>query len=124
MVAIACNIVMSLVFINFLQHTGLALAIALAAWINAGLLAFRLWQEKIYLPAAGWWLYLMKIALAVTGMAATIVFIQAPDAVWLDSSLWQRVWRLLRVVAAGGLSYFTILYLQGLRPHQMLLRER
>lgn len=124
MIAIACNIVLSLILIGPLKHVGLALAIGLAAWINASLLAIALWHQKIYRPRSGWLVYLLKISISLLVMGLVISFTQKADQVWLQYNLWQRIGHLLMVVAAGAVSYFVCLYLVGLRPHQMLLKER
>lgn len=123
MVSIACNIVLSLLLIGPLKHVGLALAIALAAWINATLLAFTLWRQNIYQPRPGWLIYLVKVLFSLLVMAVVINYIQQEDAIWLQYSLWQRIWHLLLLVGSGGISYFASLYIVGLRPHQMLLKD-
>ncbi|MGH1542803.1 MAG: murein biosynthesis integral membrane protein MurJ [Arenicella sp.] len=122
-IAIACNIVMSLLFIGYLQHAGLALALALAAWFNAAMLAVRLWRCNIYRPQAGWLLFLGKIIVAVLVMTLVIRFLSLDDLFWLESGLFSRIVRLLIVVTGGALSYFLTLYLCGLRPHQLLLKK-
>jgi len=55
--AVLCNIVLSLILIGPLKHAGLALAISLAAWINASLLGLFLWRQTIYQPKPGWLLF-------------------------------------------------------------------
>ena len=123
MISIVCNIVLSLLLIGSLKHVGLALAIALAAWINAALLALTLWRQKIYQPISGWLIYLTKVLISLGVMGLVINSVQQADAVWLEYTLWQRIWNLLLVVVTGGVSYFVSLYLLGLRPHQMLIKE-
>jgi putative peptidoglycan lipid II flippase len=122
-ISVVCNIVLSLILIGPLKHAGLALAISLAAWINAGLLGFTLWNKNVYNPQKGWFMFLLRVVLAIVGMAAVIVFLRGHDDVWLNATLGVRVWQLLQVVAAGGLVYFLVLYILGLRPHQMLLKR-
>lgn len=122
-IAVLCNIVLSLLFIGFLKHAGLALATSLAAWLNAGLLGWTLWKKKIYLPCKGWCLYLLKIILAIVAMAIVIVLIKGHDQVWLQAGLLERVWRLSYVIVAAASVYFVVLYGLGIRPHQMLLKN-
>ena len=45
MLAVAANLALSLALAWPLAHVGLALATSLAAWLNAGLLYFRLWRD-------------------------------------------------------------------------------
>ena len=49
-----CTQAMNLLFIGYLQHAGLALAIGLAACINAGLLFYYLKKEKLFILNKGW----------------------------------------------------------------------
>jgi putative peptidoglycan lipid II flippase len=49
---------MNLAFIWSLRHAGLALSISLAAWLNAGLLFWKLRQQGTYRPMPGWALFL------------------------------------------------------------------
>lgn len=121
--AVLCNIVFSLLLIGPLKHAGLALAISLAAWINASLLGFFLWRKKIYQPSSGWLLFLIRISLAVLVMAIVIFVFRGQDDVWLNASLGVRVWQLTQVIFLAGLAYFFVLYLLGLRPHQMLMSK-
>ncbi len=48
------NIVLSLLLVMPLKHVGLALAISLAAFVNAGVLFFMLRRLNVYRPAPGW----------------------------------------------------------------------
>ncbi len=122
--AVFCNIVLSLLLIGPLKHAGLALAISLAAWINAGLLGLTLWRKKIYHPKQGWALFLLRILLAVLVMSAVIVAFRGEDHVWLNASLGGRLWQLVQVISFAGSAYFIVLYVLGLRPHQMLIGRK
>lgn len=122
--AMLCNLVLSLLLIQSLKHAGLALAISLAAWVNALLLALTLWRENIYQPAKGWLLYLARISIAVAGMIVVLYQLRGADQLWLEADLVTRLTKLLFVVGSGGTVYFFILFVLGLRPHQMLLAKR
>ncbi|WP_333842907.1 murein biosynthesis integral membrane protein MurJ [Pelomicrobium sp.] len=106
---------MNLAFIFPLKHAGLALAISLGACLNAALLYRRLRQQGIYRPAAGWGRFLVKIAAALTVMAAVLWFGAGPEAAWLATSAMQRAARLAAVIAAGAAAYFAVLWLLGVR---------
>ena len=122
--SVACNIVLSLILIGPLKHAGLALAISLTAWINAGLLAYTLWKKNIYQPKVGWFWYVVRVVVAIAVMIAVIMSLKGSDQFWLDASLAERVWQLLQVVMVGASSYFIMLYIVGMRPHQMLLKKQ
>ncbi len=121
--SVACNIVLSLILIGPLKHAGLALAISLAAWVNAGLLGFMLWKVSVYRPSKGWYLFLLRIIAAIGVMSVVIVFLRGKDDAWLAADLWSRVSQLVQIISIAGVAYFAVLYLLGLRPHQMLLRK-
>lgn len=121
--AVLCNIVLSLILIGPLKHAGLALAISLAAWLNAGLLGFTLWRQAIYQPEKGWGLFCLRIGLAIVVMAIVIIVFRGQDDAWLTATLWLRLVMLIKVIVLAGGAYFVSLYLLGLRPHQLLLKK-
>jgi len=122
--SVICNIALSLLLIGPLKHAGLALAISLAAWINACLLAFQLWRKSIYVPESGWLLFLLRIFIAIIVMSTVLFIFRGDQQMWLDASLFSRFWKLLSLIMMGAVSYFAILYCVGLRPHQLLLRQQ
>lgn len=121
-VAVAVNIVLSFSLVGSIQHTGLALAISLAAWVNAILLYTTLIFRGIYIPESGWVWYLLRVGIAVTAMSLVLVYLNEVDHVWFDWSLFERLTRLVVLVVAGAFTYFVSLYVMGLRPQQLLLR--
>src|SRR5512145_2665874 len=66
---LAATQAMNLAFIGPLRHAGLALAIGLGACLNAGLLYRGLRRSGAYTPAAGWPMFVLKVAVAVAVMA-------------------------------------------------------
>ncbi len=115
---------MNLAFIWTLRHAGLALAIALAAWVNAGLLYWKLRQQGIFTPVSGWPLFLLKVAIALAVMAAVLLWLSAGSEFWLQAAVWARIERLTLVVAAGAVSYFVALWLSGFRIADFSKREQ
>lgn len=121
-VSVLVNVAMSIILVRFMQHTGLALAISIAAWVNAGLLFAVLVWRGVYKPQQGWFWFLLRVAIAVAAMSAVLVFFGQSAETWYQWSLMQRVWHLIVMVASGGASYGIILLLLGVRPHQLLLK--
>ena len=120
-VSVLVNVILSLVLVKFMVHTGLALAISIAAWLNATLLFIVLWQQGVYKPQAGWLIFLARVMLAVAAMSACLfVLMKAPEQ-WYAMSLFERVWQLSLIVATAGISYLLVLLITGLRPQQLLL---
>lgn len=103
-------------------HAGLALATALAGYVNAGLLFQTLYKEGVFAAQGGWLRHLMRIAAASLVMGV-VVWLVLPNAAW-----WQSSSTSLRLSALAGLillsmtSYFLTLRLSGLSFRQMLGR--
>jgi putative peptidoglycan lipid II flippase len=106
---------MNLVFIWPLKHAGLALSIALAAWLNAGLLFWKLRQHAVYAPQPGWAGFLARVALALAAMGGVLGWAMGAQDFWLESRALERVARLAWVIVAGGATYFAVLFALGFR---------
>ena len=98
-----------------LHHAGLALAISLGACLNAGLLYYQLRRQQIFMPQAGWLVFLGKLALALVLMALALLFAMGTEASWMESGLAVRIARLAMLVALGAAVYLGSLWLLGFR---------
>jgi len=96
-------------------HAGLALAIGLGACLNAGLLYYHLRRANIYKPQAGWIVFLFKLLVAVSIMAAILFYGAGANALWLKYGLVEKLFRLTVLVSLGALIYFAMLWLLGFR---------
>ncbi len=114
--------IMNLMFIYPLKHAGLALSIGLGACLNAGLLFYKLRRHHIFQPQPGWGAFLLKLFVAVLGMATVVYFLMGNEADWLKISAGRRVLSLLGLVVAGGATYFVMLFLMGIRLRQFMHR--
>jgi putative peptidoglycan lipid II flippase len=115
LITLATTLFLNLVFFDWLHHAGLALSIGLASCLNAALLLRGLRQNGSYVPKAGWSIFLLKVMIALTAMAAVLWFLTGPNDEWLAASSTARVLHLTMVVAGGALAYFTTLLLLGFR---------
>lgn len=104
------------VFGLHLNHAGLALALGLGACANAALLYYHLRKSKLYQPQAGWWVFLLKLALALVVMGAALHVAMGDAAMWLDLSVFERLMHLSWLVALGMGIYFAMLFILGFRP--------
>ncbi|MEO4047220.1 murein biosynthesis integral membrane protein MurJ [Pseudomonas sp. CAU 1711] len=111
------------VFVLDLRHAGLALAISLAACLNAGLLYWQLRQRRMYLPQPGWAKFLAKLLLAVAAMAGVLLLVMAQMPAWGEGDMPWRLLRLGVLVSAGALTYFAMLALLGFRPRDFARRS-
>lgn len=116
--------VMNLLFVFVLdfRHAGLALAIGLAACVNAALLYHHLRKANIFQPQSGWPLFLGKLLCALVVMGLVLYFAMGDAAAWLNLSVIQRLGYLTGLVVLGGASYFLTLALLGFRPRDYIRR--
>jgi putative peptidoglycan lipid II flippase len=106
---------LNLVLVGWLQHAGLALAISLAAVLNASLLFRGLRQSAIYVPQPGWLLFYARLGLAMLSMGAALWFTVGEESAWLSWTLSQRLLRLSMLVSFGAGVYFATLWIAGFR---------
>ncbi|MCL4128460.1 UNVERIFIED_CONTAM: hypothetical protein GTU68_061743, partial [Idotea baltica] len=119
-IAMVVNMGLNIVLMLQFAHVGLALATALSAALNAGLLFRGLRKAEIYHPRSGWLLFLSKLILPNLALLI-MLYICNPNTVdWLASSGLQRSSILLGLVSAGIVIYFSALHLVGIRIKQLL----
>jgi putative peptidoglycan lipid II flippase len=117
MVTLVATQLMNLLFVFVipLAHAGLALAIGLAACLNAGLLYWRLRKADMFKPQPGWLKFILKLAAALLAMVAALLLVMHYLPAWSDGDMLWRLLRLGALVAVGALSYFAVLLLLGMR---------
>ncbi|MFC5697924.1 murein biosynthesis integral membrane protein MurJ [Pseudomonas sp. GCM10022186] len=106
---------MNLAFVFPLRHAGLALAISLAACMNAGLLYWQLRKQQLFQPEPGWGKFLCKLVLAVLVMCAVLLGVMHLLPAWDLGGMAERLLRLGVLVGAGVIAYFGMLVLLGFR---------
>ncbi len=112
--AMIVSLGLNIVLVFPLAHAGLALATSLGAFFNAALLLIKLQKDKIYQPAAGWWLFFARVSLAAGAMSTSLYY-------FVDAEWWSQWDSLTRTINLGkwigiGLAIYTItLLLTGLR---------
>ena len=99
-------------------HMALAMASALASYLNMGLLWRALRREGIYRREPGWGKHWLRLAVAC---AAMVVVLLAGLRVWPDwtGPVWERVMHLSVLVLGGGATYVATLLAMGLRPRDL-----
>ncbi len=107
-------------------HAGLALATALAAYVNAGMLYYQLRKQNIYQYIEGqgnrWLKDLLRIIVAVAVMSAVVFWLNPDDSWWQANGLGKKSLYLGGLVIAAIVAYFGSLGLMGIRPRQLLGR--
>ncbi len=100
-------------------HALLALAIAMAGWVNAIQLAWLLRRAGVYRRQPGWGAVMVQLGVATAGLVLVVV---AMRLVWSDWSLWnwwERGWRLAAMVGGGAVVYTGLLLALGMRPREL-----
>ena len=122
-VAFGANIVLSLILVWPLKHVGLALAISIAAYLNAALLYFRLRKLDAYQPGKGWWWLYLRVGIASGAMAFALWYTKGGLSLWLAADIYERVFRLAFWIIAGFLVYVLIMVVLGTRPAELKLEK-
>ncbi len=122
--AMGVNIVLSLLLVYPLAHTGLALAVSAAAWVNAWLLYVKLRRLDIYRPLRGWGLFLIRVGLASAVLALALLWGAGEPDSWLAASVGERVGRLTLWIVAGIMIYTAMALVLGVRPAQLSFRRQ
>jgi putative peptidoglycan lipid II flippase len=110
-------------FVIPLAHAGLALAISLAACLNAGLLYWQLRKRRMYEAQPGWGMFLLKLVAAVLMMSAVLLGLMQVMPAWDQGAMPMRLARLGALVIAGAGTYFAVLALLGFRPRHFARRS-
>lgn len=122
-VAMVVNILLSLVLVSPMAHTGLALATSLAAWVNASLLLHLLIQQGVFRPQPGWPRFFAKVGVAAAAMSAALLWGVDNTDVWMARDPLWRALLLTGWIAAGAAVYFVVILGCGIRPRQLILKR-
>ena len=114
-ISVVVNVTASLILSRFLGHVGIALATSLAAWVNAGLLAYTLSRRGMFRLDEKSRMRLPRILASALMMGGLLL-----GGSWLlranyaeEAGFLAAAWGLLLLVTGGGLSYFVIAHVTG-----------
>jgi putative peptidoglycan lipid II flippase len=122
-ISLIVNILLSLSLVFPLKHVGLALAISLSAFVNAGLLFFTLRRHDVYRPLPGWGIFLARVIFASAIMGAVLFWGAGDVNSWLQAPTLQRIYRLSIWVITGAAVYLLTVTAFGVRLAQLLLKK-
>ncbi len=114
---------LNMVFVPYLQHAGLALAIGIGALINALWLLIGLIKRGSYKPAPGWMMFFIQV-FAASALLAIFLWWAAGAVNWtgLKTAYLQRIGLLAAVLLASMVMYFAVLRVLGLKLRRLLKR--
>ncbi len=105
-------------------HAGLALAISVAALVNAWLLYRGLRRDGVMVHSRGWLAFIVRLSAANAAMVAAIYYLMRPLEWWLQADVAARVFWLGGTIAGAVAVFFVALLLAGGRLSQLRLHER
>jgi putative peptidoglycan lipid II flippase len=131
LIALAVNFVLSISLAWFLttrgyagNHAGLALAISIAALLNAWLLYRGLRRDGVLTHSNGWKALIWQTIAATLVMGAVVNWLNRPLAWWIDSGALDRaIWLAVTIIAGAGI-YALVLMTLGLRIANLGMRPR
>jgi putative peptidoglycan lipid II flippase len=131
LIALAVNLFLSVLLAWYLtsigyagNHAGLALAISIAALLNAWLLYRGLRKDGVLKHSSGWGMLLLQTLIATIAMAVAVIWLNRPLAWWIDSTAIARAGWLAVVIAVGAGVYGLVLVSLGLRIAHLGMRPR
>ncbi len=124
--AMVTNMVLNLAFVGALlaygfagPHAGLALASAVAAYLNAGLLYRGLRKQQVYTPERGWLRVWLAVILACTVMGGVLLFMTQDLESWFQASAVLRVRKLGLAILFGIVVFVIVGVVSGLKKHDL-----
>jgi len=105
MVCVVVNLVLNLALIGPLKHVGMALATAIASWVNLALMAGILHKRGMFVPDALLKKRLLKMGAAAKIMALALFLMDTVAAPFYVQGTLVRTVTLLVVISAGMLVY-------------------
>nr|VFK07767.1 MAG: putative peptidoglycan lipid II flippase [Candidatus Kentron sp. LPFa]VFK28681.1 MAG: putative peptidoglycan lipid II flippase [Candidatus Kentron sp. LPFa] len=118
-IAMLANMLLNLILVFPLAHAGLALATALSACLNAGLLYLALRREGVYRPQRGWGRFAARIFAANLVMVAILLAFRGEASHWISAGASMRILSLAGLISAGAFGYFCTLFVLGMRARDL-----
>jgi len=114
-IAMAVNMVFNLILFYPLKHTGLALATAISAIVNASLLFYNLRKIGVFQPDGRWRIWFVRLILANLALVIFVWYFMAPIQSWQEWGASQRTLQMLFLVIGSIFVYAIGLIASGVR---------
>ncbi|MDO8955107.1 MAG: murein biosynthesis integral membrane protein MurJ [Gammaproteobacteria bacterium] len=120
-IAVSVNMILNAILIWPMAHAGLALATGIGSAVNTSLLLWGLYKQKIYVPRPGWGKVWLAAIVANMVMGAILYCMQDSLVMWHNWHALIRAMHLLVLIVVGSATYFTVLWVCGIRKHDLIL---
>jgi putative peptidoglycan lipid II flippase len=107
----------------FYGYVGLAIATTMSASLNAWMLYRGLKQANVYSLSKNTKVFIGKLILAASMMAFVVYQLSYDFDVWILISMSEQIWRLIICISAGCLSYFSVIFLLGIRLNDFKVKS-
>lgn len=118
-IAMALNMLFNLILVLFFGYVGLAMATALSAMVNAGLLYRGLHRQKVYRVSKLSMGVVARIIASSLAMGALLHYLLPAQPQWFAMDWLQSATTLGLAIGGAILSYFVLLLLLGVRPKHL-----
>ena len=112
-IALGSNMLLNMLLIWHLKHTGLALATSISAFINAALLFYGLRKSGVLVLEKGWFRFFGQVLLANVMMLLALYLVTPEINVWFGFDLVERIAIMLLICLTGALTYLACLRVTG-----------
>jgi putative peptidoglycan lipid II flippase len=117
---VAINFVLNFVLIKEYEHVGLAASTSIAAWVNAVLLGYFLYQRHIFRPTPEFLSYVGKILVASAAMAVVLMGVNAEIGDWFTQGVIWKALGMCLLIGGGMVAYFgVIIGLKAVTLHEI-----
>ncbi len=101
-------------------HAGLALATALAGYVNAGLLFYTLKKQNIYQAQRGMFKHNLQVIMATFIMGISLWWLIPTDSWWQQAGVLDKISMLFGLIALSIIIYLVSLLVVGVKPKRLL----
>lgn len=122
--AVSFNLIGGILFLPYLAHTGLALATALAAWLNALGLFWGVQQGRFCTWQPGWFRFMLRLLAANLSMVILLITIAPLPADWLAWSGYERIRQLIFLITLAMSLYGISLAVFGLKLRHFTVKTQ
>lgn len=120
LISICITMLCNLLLAPLLGYIGLAIATAVSACFNAGILGWMLYHQSICTPSRTTLLLILKSSIACVLMAFGLFWLLPELTLWQQSPWQWRAQKLALMIGLATLIYAVTLFLLGCRPRHLM----